>query len=62
VIRQKTLTSSGALDPLSTLDRLTNVTVAVFGVHRSGATCCAICGTGWPCGEVVLADHNLAVL
>lgn len=61
MIRQKTLTSSGALDPLPTLDRPTNVTIAMFEIHRSDATCCAICGTG-RCGEVVLADHNLAVL
>jgi hypothetical protein len=60
--RQKTLAPSGALDPLPALDRLTEVAVAVFAEHLSCSECCVICGTGWPCEQVVLADHNLAVL
>ncbi len=60
--RQKTLTLAGASDPLPTLDRLAEVAIAVFDEHLNFAECCAICGTGWPCEQVVLADHNLAVL
>jgi hypothetical protein len=62
VTRQKTLTPNGALDPLPTLDRLTEVAIAVFASHLNCSECCAVCGTGWPCQQVVLADHNLAVL
>ncbi|NKE55379.1 hypothetical protein FXN61_00460 [Lentzea sp. PSKA42] len=57
---------AGASDPLPTLDRLAEVAIAVFDEHLNSAECCAICGTGcgtgWPCEQVVLADHNLAVL
>ncbi|MEV6717262.1 hypothetical protein AB0M48_35125 [Lentzea sp. NPDC051208] len=60
--RQKTLTLVGALDPLRTLDRLTEIAVAVFACHLNTAECCTVCGTSWPCQQVVLADHNLAVL
>jgi hypothetical protein len=60
--RQKTLTPSGALDPLRTLNRLTEVAIEVFARHLNSAECCVICGTGWPCQQEVLADHNLAVL
>lgn len=60
--RQKTLTPDGALDPLPVLDRLGELAVEVFAHHLNSAEYCVICGTGWPCQQVVLADHNLAVL
>lgn len=60
--RQKTLAPDGALDPLPVLDRLSELAVEVFAHHLISAECCVICGTGWPCQQVVLADHNLAVL
>jgi hypothetical protein len=62
VIRQKTLTLPGDLDQLPALDRLTEVALAVFAEHPNAAERCAVCRTSWPCEQVVLADHNLAVL
>lgn len=62
MIRQKTLTLPGDLDQLPALDRLTEVALAVFAEHLNCSECCVVCGTGWPCEQVVLADHNLAVL
>jgi hypothetical protein len=60
--RQKTLMLVGALDPLPVLNRLTEIAVAVFDTHQSHAACCVVCGANWPCEQVVLAHHNLAVL
>lgn len=62
MIRQKALTLPGGLDPLPAFDRLTEVALAVFAEHPNSAERCAICRTSWPCEQVVLADHNLAVL
>ena len=61
MIRQKTLTCGRALDPLPTLDRLTEAAIEVVEVHRRDATCCAGCGIGSVWGEVVLAGRDLAV-
>jgi hypothetical protein len=51
------------LDPLpSLLDQLATLAATVLGEHRNDAGLCASCGSAWPCGLVVLAEHNLAVL
>ncbi|MCP2245716.1 hypothetical protein LX86_004456 [Lentzea aerocolonigenes] len=60
--RQNTVTPSGALDPLPALDHLSEIAIAVFETHLSHAERCVGCGTSWPCEQVVLAHHNLAVL
>lgn len=62
VNRQKALAPPGGLDQFPELDRLAELAIAVFTKHVSDADCCAVCGTGWPCEQVVLADHNLEVL
>jgi len=44
------------------LQRLCSAAVGVLHEHASVGGLCVVCGLGWPCEPVRLADHNLALL
>ena len=43
------------------LARLRTVAVGVLNSHVNDRGRCAACGSDWPCGRAVLAEHNLAL-
>lgn len=43
------------------LARLRTVAVGVLNSHVNDHGRCAACGSDWPCGRAVLAEHNLAM-
>lgn len=43
------------------LARLRTVAIGVLNSHVSNRGRCATCGSDWPCGHAVLAEHNLAL-
>ena len=43
------------------LARLRTVAISVLNSHVSNHGRCAACGSDWPCGHAVLAEHNLAL-
>ena len=43
------------------LARLRTVAISVLSSHVSNRGRCAACGSDWPCGHAVLAEHNLAL-
>jgi anti-sigma regulatory factor (Ser/Thr protein kinase) len=43
------------------LARLRTVAIGVLNSHVSNRGRCATCGSDWPCGHGVLAEHNLAL-
>lgn len=43
------------------LARLRTVAISVLNSHVSNRGRCATCGSDWPCGHAVLAEHNLAL-
>ena len=43
------------------LARLRTVAVGVLNSHVNNHGRCAACGSDWPCGRAVLAEHNLAM-
>jgi anti-sigma regulatory factor (Ser/Thr protein kinase) len=51
--------STGAWQPQ--LARLRTVAVGVLNSHVNDFGRCAACGSDWPCGRAVLAEHNLAM-
>jgi anti-sigma regulatory factor (Ser/Thr protein kinase) len=43
------------------LARLRTVAISVLNSHVSNRGRCAACGSDWPCGHAVLAEHNLVL-
>lgn len=43
-------------------DRLLQLASAVLNEHVNDTGLCAACGSTFPCGRALLAEHNLAVL
>ena len=43
------------------LARLRTVAIGVLNSHVNDHGRCAACGSDWPCGRAVLAEHNLAL-
>ena len=43
------------------LARLRTVAISVLNSHVSNRGRCTACGSDWPCGHAVLAEHNLAL-
>jgi anti-sigma regulatory factor (Ser/Thr protein kinase) len=43
------------------LARLRTVAISVLNSHVGNHGRCAVCGSDWPCGHAVLAEHNLAL-
>jgi hypothetical protein len=40
------------------LEALSSLAITVLNKHVNAAGRCAVCGCGWPCELVLLADHN----
>jgi hypothetical protein len=55
------MTEPNPIPVATVLDTMRSLATRVITehLHRDGA--CAACGQRWPCGPVILADHNLAV-
>ncbi|KWX02437.1 hypothetical protein [Carbonactinospora thermoautotrophica] len=46
----------------STVHQLSTIASQVLNEHVNDAGLCAVCGSAFPCGRAVLAEHNLASL
>lgn len=43
---------------LADCEALASLAVTVLNEHINAAGLCAVCGCGWPCELVLLADYN----
>lgn len=46
----------------STVHQLSTIASQVLNEHVNDHGLCAVCGSAFPCGRAVLAEHNLASL
>jgi hypothetical protein len=46
-------------DPLAILAAIAST---VLTEHTTEAGVCVVCGSAWPCAQVILAEHNLALI
>lgn len=46
----------------ATLELMRALATSVLNEHADDVGLCVVCGSGWPCERVVLAEHNLAVM
>jgi hypothetical protein len=63
------LSSHTTIDTIVSADRgsdllatLAVIAATVLTEHTTEADVCVVCGSAWPCTQVVLAEHNLALL
>jgi hypothetical protein len=49
-------------DVLAELEHLARLAANVLNEHTNAAGSCNVCGSTFPCGPAVLAEHNLALL
>jgi hypothetical protein len=51
-------TTLASQEVLGGYEALSSLAVAILNEHVNAAGLYAVCGCGWPCERVVLAEHN----